>query len=413
MSRDELSLSEARRIALAAQGFDRPRPRGPVGVRHLRRTIRQLGLVQIDYVNVLVPAHYLVPFSRLGPYERSRLDDLVFRRREFTEQWAHEASILPAQSWPLLRHRMATHRVRPWGFEKFMGRNPDYVDRVLEEVRARGPLTADDLPEPQGAPRSTDRLRVARGRMTDRWGWGLAVKRQVLEAHFGFGRLAVADRRPNFARVYDLAERVVPPEHCRRKVGRMEAQRELLRLAVRSHGIGTVGDLADYYRMPVREARPRIAELVEAGELREVRVEGWREPAYLHPEARRPHRIDASALLSPFDPLIWTRARVARLFDFDYRLEIFVPRAKRRWGYYVLPFLFGDRLVARVDLKADRKERRLLVLAAYVEPGVGRGAVAHALAEELRTMARWLEFEGVEVGRRGGLASALDRAVRD
>lgn len=282
-----------------------------------------------------------------------------------------------------------------------MEKRPDYVAWALDEVRAQGPLAADDLPEPEGVPR----------RMTDKWGWGRAVKRQVLEAHFGFGRLAVADRRANFARVYDLAERLIPPEHHRRKVEREEAQRQLLRQAARAHGLGTAGDLADYYRMPVREARQRIAELVEAGELREVRVESWRQPAYLHPEARLPRRIDASALLSPFDPVVWTRARAARLFNFDYRIEIFVPQAKRRWGYYVLPFLLGDRFVARVDLKADRERRRLLVLAAYIEPDAEPGAVADALAAELRTMAAWLNLDSVAVGRRGGFARLLAAAV--
>ncbi len=402
MSQDDLSLSEARRIALEAQGFNRPRPNGRVDVRHLRRTIRQLGLLQIDYVNVLAPAHYQVLFSRLGPYARPRLDDLVYRRREFTETWAHEASIVPVETWPLLRHRRETHRVRPWGFEKFMERNRDYVESVLEEIRARGPLTANDLPELEGTPR----------RIADRWGWGLAVKKSVLEAHFGFGRLAVAERLPNFARTYDLAERVIPPEHLRRRVGREKAQRELLCLAARAHGVGTAGDLADYYRMPIRDARARVAELVEAGDLREARVEGWREPAYLHPAARPPRRIDAAALLSPFDPVVWTRARAARLFEFDYRAEMFVPQAKRSWGYYVLPFLLGDRLVARVDLKADRGERRLLVQAAHIEPAAEPGAAAAALAAELRAMAAWLDLDAVSVRRRGGFARPLAAAVR-
>jgi hypothetical protein len=234
----------------------------------------------------------------------------------------------------------------------------------------------------------------------------------VLEAHFGRGLLAVAERRPNFARAYDLAERVLPPEHYRRQVGRAEAERELLRLAARAHGVGTAADLADYYRLPVREARPRITELVAAGELREVRVEGFREPAYLHPEARLPRQINALALLSPFDPVIWYRARAARLFAFDYRLEVFVPRAQRRWGCYVLPFLLGESLVARVDLKADRAERRLLVLAAYLEPAAEPEAVAAALAAELWTMAGWLGLDSVTVERRGGFARPLAAAVR-
>ncbi|MBI3471430.1 MAG: YcaQ family DNA glycosylase [Candidatus Solibacter usitatus] len=384
-------------MALAAQGLDRPRP-GKVHARHVSRAIRQIGLLQIDYVNVLAPAHYQVLFSRLGPYERSLLDDVVYRRREFTEQWAHEASILPVETWPLLRHRMEKWRVRPWGFEKFMGRNPGYVEWVLEQVRSRGPLTAAELPAPEG----TDR------RIPGAW---VTVPRAALEAHFGRGVLAAAGRRPDFSRVYDLAERVLPPQVRGRKVEREEAQRELLRRAARAHGVSLADDLADYYRMPAREARPRLAELVETGELQQVRVEGWRQPAYLDPQARLPRRIDAAALLSPFDPVIWRRARAARLFDFEYRVEIFFPAAKRRWGFYVLPFLLGDRLVARVDLKADRAQRRLLVLAAYLEPHAAPRAVAAALARELRTMADWLDLDSVAVGRRGDFSRALAAAV--
>lgn len=410
----DLSLSEARRIALAAQGFDRPRPKGRVDARHLRRTIHQLGLLQIDYVNVLVPAHYLVPFSRLGPYDRSLLDDLIYRRREFTEQWAHEASILPVETWPLLRHRMAVHRVRPYGFESFMDLNSDYVEGVLDKVRSHGPLSADDLPGPQGAARRIDeawRGTVPRAVLEAHEAWLGTVPRAVLEAHFGRGLLAVASRRPNFARVFDLAERVLPSEHHRREVGREESQRELLRRSARAHGVGTAADLADYYRMPVREARQRLAELAASGELDEARVEGWREPAYLHPKAARPARIEASALLSPFDPVVWHRARAARLFGFDYRIEIYVPREKRKWGYYVLPFLLDDRLAARVDLKADRAEHCLRVLASYVEPGGKSAAVAKALAGELRTLAAWLGLESITVERRGNFARPLAAAV--
>ena len=400
MSQENLSLSEARRIALAAQGFDRPRPKGRVNANHLRREIRRLGLVQIDYVNVLTPAHYLVLFSRLGVYKKSLFDEVVYQRREFTEQWAHEASILPVESWPLLRHRMEAHRVRPWGFESFLKQRGDYVERVLDEVRARGSLCADDLPGPEGISRRLDGA------------WIGTVPRAVLEALFGRGVLAVTERRPNFARAYDLTERVIPAEHHGRKVEREEAQRELLRMAARSHGVGTAMDLADYYRMPIREARQRIAELVEAGELREAMVESWREPAYLHPEARIARRIEASALLSPFDPVVWHRPRAARLFGFDYRIEIYTPQEKRRWGYYVLPFLFGERLVARVDLKADRPGRRLLTLAAFIEPGAESGAVADALSAELLMLARWLGLDSVHIERRGGFARTLAATVR-
>ena len=399
MPRNSFSPTEARRIALAAQGFDRPRP-VRVDTRHIRRTLRQLGLLQIDYVNVLGPAQYHVLFSRLGPYDKSRLDDLVYRRREFTEQWAHEASIVPMETWPLLRHRRETHRVRPWGFEKFMAKHPAYVDQVLRDVRTRGPLTSDDFSAPDGVARHTAGA------------WSRSVPRATLEAHFGRGRLAVADRLANFQRVYDLADRIVPAEARTRRIGRADAERALLEEAARAHGVGTAADLADYYRMPVRDARPRLMELVEAGTLRQVHVEGWNEVAYLHPKARIPNRIDAAALLSPFDPLIWCRKRAARIFDFAYTVEIFVPKSKRKWGYYVLPFLRGERLVARVDLKADRGARRLLVLAAYLEPGASPRPVAGALATELRTLQQWLGLDAVVVRRKGNLAPGLAAAMR-
>ncbi len=398
MARDPLTLGEVRQIALAAQGFDRPRPSGRIDVRHIRRTIERLGLLQLDYVNVLSPSHYLVLYSRLGPYEPSRLDDLVYQRREFTEAWAHEASIVPAATWPLLRACLGLDDRRVRALDRLMKQHRAYARRVLDELRARGPLGADELPEPKG------------GRHRDSWGW--TARKAALEGHLVRGTAAVAGRRPNFARTYDLAERVIPREHFRRQLGRAEAQRELLAQAARAHGVGTATDLADYYRLPVRESRTRIAELAEAGVVREVEVEGWREPAYRHREARTARRIDAAALLSPFDPVVWFRPRTARLFDFEYRLEIFVPKKKRKWGYYVLPFLLGERLVARVDLKADRTARRLLVPAAHLEPGAPAGAVAEALAGELGAMAGWLGLDTVVVGRRGGFAGALAAAVR-
>ena len=394
----ELSLAEARGIALAAQGFDRPRPRRAT-IRDLARTIRRLALVQLDYVNVLVPSHYQVPFSRLGQYDRALLDRLVYGSGEFTEHWAHEASIVPTETWPLLRYRRDEHRVRPWGFEKFLRANPVYVASVLEEVRSRGPLRADELPHFAGAARELEHA------------WFRSVPRAVLEAHFGRGALAVAAREQDFARRYDLTERVVPGEHHGREVDRDEAQRQLLLQAAGAHGLGTAADLADYFRMPVRAARPRLAELLASGALREARVEGWREPAYLHPDSG-PLRIEARSLLSPFDPVVWFRPRTRRLFGFDYRFEIFVPPAKRRWGAYVLPFLLGDRLVARVDLKSDRLGRRLLVVGAWLEPGADRAAVAPALAAELRTWAAWLGLRALTVGRRGDFARTLSAALR-
>jgi uncharacterized protein YcaQ len=398
--RSDFSSSEARRIALAAQGFDRRRPGGRVGLSDLRRVIRQLGLLQIDYFNMLAPAQYQVLFSRLGPYKTSLLDDLVYRRREFTEQWAHEASIVPVETWPLLRHRMAVHRVRPYGFEKFLESQPEYVAWVLEEVRQRGPLCGGDIPEREGIARRLEHS------------WFGTMGRAVLEAHFGRGTLAVADRRPDFTRMYDLCERIIPADHLGTVVPREDAQRELLRVAARGHGIGTAQDLADYFRMTVPDARPRLAELVESGSLREVRVEGWRQPAYLDSRARIPASIDAASLLSPIDPVIWFRARAARLFDFEYRVEIFVPRTKRRWGCFVLPFLMGERLVARVDLKAGRSDRTLLVGAAFLELHARPGPVAEALASELQTLAGWLGLERVAVEPRGDFAGPLAAALR-
>jgi hypothetical protein len=394
-----LSRAEARRIALAAQGFGRPRPAGRVDARHLRRVFADLGLIQLDFVNVVVPAHYQVLFSRLGPYDRSQLDDLAYRRREVTEQWAHEASLVPADCWPLLAERRRRHRPRPRGFESFLEASSEYVDRALAAVRERGPLTADELPHPEDGPR---RLEHA---------WFGSVRRAVLEAHFGFGRLAIADRRPDFARVYDLPERVIPEEHRERTIAPEEATRELLRRAARACGVATAGDLADYFRMPAAEAKPRLAELVAAGELHDIRVEGWSGAGYLDPDARAPRRIAAAALISPFDPLIWSRRRAERLFGFEHRFEIFVPGEKRRWGVYVLPFLLGDRLVARADLKAERAAGRLRVAAAYLEPGCEPASVAEALAAELRSMAGWLELGEVKVARKGDLARHLAQAL--
>jgi uncharacterized protein YcaQ len=395
----ELGLAEARRLVLAAQGFDRPRP-ARVTARHLREVIERLGLLQLDFVTVLVPAHYHVPFSRLGPYPRRLLDDLAYRQRHFTEAWAHEASLVPVDAWPLLRYRRERHRVRPRAYERAFRKLGDYAQAVLGHVRDRGPVGAGDLPTPEGRARRV------------RHSWYGTWPRIVLEAHFGAGRLAVAGRRANFSRAFDLPERIVPDAHRGRTVDEAEAQRELLRRAARALAVATAADLADYWRMPVREARPRLRELVDAGDLLPARVEGWREPALLHPQARAPRGVSAAALLSPFDPLIWFRRRTRRLFDFDYRMEVFVPAAQRRWGVYVLPFLLGERLVARVDVKTDRTANVLRVLAAFGERHAPAGAVVPALAAELAALAGWLGLSGVHVERRGDLARALAAGLR-
>lgn len=399
ISRAEISISEARRIALAAQGLDRLRPRGRVTPRHVHETVRRLGLLQFDSVNVLAQAHHQVLFSRLGPYPLTHLDELI-AAGELTEHWAHEASILPIDMWPLLRHRMEAHRPRPYGFDAFLREHAGYVDWVLQQVREHGPLSADELPEPEGVARRLDHT------------WFRTVPRMVLEALFGQGVLAVRGRRWNMARVYDLAERVVPAKHRELRMEKAEAQRELLRRAARSHGIGTAADLADYYRMPAPEARRHLEAMADAGELRAVRVEGWPETAFLDPGAKLPAAVTARALLSPFDPVVWFRPRAARLFGFDYRIEIYTPEPKRRWGYYVLPFLLGERLTARVDLKADRATQRLLVMSAHLEPGAEAGETADALADELWTVAEWLRLDAIQVVRRRGFERTLAAAVR-
>jgi uncharacterized protein YcaQ len=328
------------------------------------------------------------------------LDEAVYERREFTEHWAHEASIVPVETWPLLRHRHERYRVRPYGFESVLEQQSDYVEWVLREVGSRGPVGADDLPGPEGLDR-----RVVHS-------WFGTVPRIVLETHFGYGRLAVTRRRDDFSRTYDLADRVIPRQHHERRLDHEEQQRELLLIAARGHGVGTAEDLADYWRMLIREARARLAELVESGGLRAVRVEGWRQAAYVLPDARVPQRIESAALLSPFDPVVWYRPRALRLFDFEYRVEIFFPAAQRRWGCYVLPFLFGERLAARVDLRAERRASQLEVRGTSIEEGVDAEAVAAALARELKTMAEWLGLERVAIVSRKSFGRLLAAAVR-
>jgi uncharacterized protein len=395
---DSICLADARRIALTSQGFAAPRARR-VDAARLARTLRSLAVLQLDFVNVLVPAHYLIPFSRLGPYDRALLDEVIYRSGEFTEVMAHEASIIPVEHWPLVRQRSAPADRRARVFASYMSERADYAARVLEAVRAGGPISAEEAPD-HGEPDPRDR-----------WGWGLSVAKVSLDLHFLEWRLAVVSRRADYSRVYDLVERVIPAEHHAREVSGDEAERELLLLGARALGIGTAADIADYYRLPIRSARRRVAELATEGLIREVRVEGWRDPAYVHPDAEV-KAIDARALLSPFDPVVWFRPRAERLFGFDYRIEIYLPKEKRRWGYYVLPFLLDDRIVARVDLKADRANRKLLVLASYAEPRVKETEVAAALADEVRIIARWLELDaGIDVTNRGNLSRPLRGAI--
>jgi uncharacterized protein YcaQ len=390
----KFSPEQARRIALAAQGFDRPRPQKGADVRHIRRVIRQLGLLQLDFVNVLIPAHYLVLYSRLGAYERDRLHKLVYRRREFTEQWAHEASIVPMELWPLLEYRRQDYRPWPGSPITRLKKKSKYLKQVIDLIANNGAATSQDMPPVPGPAR----------RPGD---WHRSLPRWALECHFGSGRVAVADRLPNFQRVYDLPERVIDAKYLSEQVSRDDAQRELLRRAAKSCGIATLQDLADYYRMSPREAAPRVHELVKSGDLCEVEVEGWKQPGLLYKGARVPRKLRCSSLLSPFDPLVWFRPRAERLFDFHYRIEIYVPASKRKWGYYVLPFLLNDRIVARVDLKADRKAKQLLVLAAHKEEDIDEERTVEHLAAELQSLANWLDFERVKVSRHGPFARRL------
>lgn len=394
-----MSIGSARRAALAAQGFSRARPEGSINTGHIRRVVRQLGLLQLDFVNVLVPAHQLVLFSRLGPFDTRRFDKAIYGNGQFTEHWAHEASIVPISSWPLLQYRRASYR--PWTnspIMRFKGRRK-YLEQIIEIIEESGPLTSRDLPQVPGPKR----------RPGD---WHRSVPRAALEYHFGFGKIAVKQRLSNFQRVYDLAERLIEPNHFGAELPLEDQRRELLRLAGHASGIATVLDLADYYRMTARDAAPRVQELVEAGELEEVAVEGWEMPAYLSTRLRVPRQLSASSLLSPFDPVVWFRPRSERLFDFHYRIEIYVPAAKRKWGYYCLPFLLGERIVARVDLKAERKISVLQVLASHPEPDIDVDHVVTSLAKELRALADWLGLDTVKVSRRGKLAQALAGATK-
>lgn len=393
-----LTVSQARRAALAAQGLGGAR-RGAAGGRPaLDRLLAATGLLQIDSVTVLARAHYLPGWSRLGSYPRERLDAYAYRDRALFEYWGHEASLLPVSLHPLLRWRMrrAEQRFETWGGPARIAReHPAYVAAVLAEVAARGPTTAADL--------ETDQRR--RGSW---WDW--SRPKAALEWLAWTGQLAVADRR-GFTRRYDLADRVLPAAVLALPTPEEPAAlRELLALAARRHGVGTAADLADYFRIPPALARPRFTELVEEGRLQPAAVDGWRAPAYAAPDLVVPRRVGGAALLAPFDPLVWERARTERLFGFRYRLELYTPAARRVHGYYVLPFLLGDRLVARVDLKADRTARLLLVRAAWAEHTAPQHT-AVALAAELVAMSAWLGLGEVVVAGRGDLAERLAGAL--
>ena len=408
----DLSAHEARRLALAAQGFGRPQPTGRVDSRHLRRAIDDVGLLQLDSVNVFCRSHYMPVFSRLGPYPRQALDRLAWhenadgtarraRRRDLIEYWGHEASLLPVELQPLLRWRMGRADALAWkGVARVGTEQPELLEFVLDQVRERGPLRASDL-EATGQRRKSGEM----------WSW--SEEKTALEYLFFAGRVCAA-RRVNFERLYDLPERVLPRQVFEApSPSQEEAQRQLLRIAAKRLGVATEADLGDYFRLPRPESKARVAELAEDGGLVPVRVEGWRQPAYLSTERPRGLRRAAAAraLLTPFDSLVWARERTERIFGFRYRIEIYVPAPKRVYGYYVLPFLLGDRLVARVDLKSDRQAGALRVRGAFAEPHADATHVAAELAAELRLLSEWLGLGGVSVARKGDLAAPLRQAL--
>ena len=393
---ERLSAQAARRIALSAQGFTDRRPTGVIDRRHGRRVVDRVGLIQVDSVNVLARSQELPMFARLGPHRRD-LIPMMIASNELFEYWGHEASLLPVAHQPLLRWRMAqaTNGEAGWGgLLKLARERPGYLEAVFDEVRDRGPITAGELSDP--------------GSKNGPW-WGRSYGKNALEYLFWCGRIT-GRRRGNFEREYDLPERVLPAAILNVPTPSMhDAQRQLLMIAARAHGVATASELADYHRL--RTVRPLIESLVEDGLLLKLEVDGWNQPGYLHPSASMPRQVSARALLSPFDSLVWERTRTEQLFGMRYRIEIYVPEPKRVHGYYVLPFLLGEELVARVDLKSDRKQGTLVVQAAWGEPGIHEAEVASELAEELDLMATWLGLERVHVTGRGDLATALSRAI--
>ncbi|OMC34917.1 hypothetical protein A5740_09000 [Mycobacterium sp. GA-1841] len=397
-----ITAAQARRVAVAAQGFRRPKPRGPVTRAHLRTLISRIQVLQLDSVSVAVRAHYAPVFSRLGAYDRETLDRAAWSHsvrspRLLVEYWAHEAALMAVEDWPLLRWRMREYTHGRWGTE-IVRKNPKLAEDIVAAVAELGPATAGQIEAHLEA--------EPRGRKGP-W-WDRSETKWVAEALWSSGVLTTATR-VGFARHYDLTERVLPAEVLAREVDDEEAVRELALRAATALGVGTEADIRDYFRMAARQVKPAIAKLVADGELEPVEVEGWGAPAYLRSGQSVPRDDGGTALLCPFDPLIFFRPRVERMFNFHYRIEIYTPAPKRQFGYYVWPFLLDGELVARVDLK--RTDAALQVLGAFTEEGQDAERVAHALARELRSMAGWLGVGDVTVGERGDLAAALGAAV--
>ncbi|WP_284977142.1 crosslink repair DNA glycosylase YcaQ family protein [Arthrobacter sp. efr-133-TYG-104] len=400
-----VSLSQARRIALAAQGLARVRPTGPATARAVGRTFAQLHLVQIDSVNVLARSHYLPFFSRLGEYDSGILQTMASRRpRRMMEYWAHEASFIRPEHFPDLlvwqkRSWVGAHHLEP-------AIRRDLEERILAVLAVESPMTASELTQKLGHVPEAERVN---------WGWNWNIVKRVLEHLFEEGRVSAASRTPQFERRYTLTSRVVPEALSDSAGGNTVLDRDasldrLMEAAARAHGIGTVRCFSDYFRTPLKAGFESVQRLVRAGRLTPTPVNGWNRETYMHVEAARPRKATGRALLSPFDSLVFERRRLEELFGFHYRLEIYTPSAKRRFGYYVLPFLLGENIVARVDLKAERSEGRLLVRSAFAEQGAP-GDTAVELAAELTLMARWLGLSDVVVWPVGDLAPSLSEAV--
>ncbi|GGF40349.1 winged helix-turn-helix domain-containing protein [Williamsia phyllosphaerae] len=405
---ERLSIERARRIALAAQGFTDPLPSGPATRRHLQRVLARTQFLQMDSVSIAVRAHYMPLFSRLGPYDRTLLDraageSTVRAPRLLAEYWAHEAALIPVDDWPLFGWRMADYRFGRYG--SAVDEPPERTALRVEIARAiddLGPSTGGELEEYLG--------RRRQGPRRGTW-WDRSEVKHVCEVMLAAGELS-AIRRGGFNRHYDLAANIVGPEIAATVIDRYVAIRALVGKAAGALGVATETDLRDYYRLPVSDARSAVADLVDSGDLVPVEVDGWDRPAFVDPGARVPRRVERSALLAPFDPLVFFRPRLLRLFDTHYRIEIYVPEHKRVHGYYVFPYLLDETICARVDLKAERADGVLAVLGAFAEEGVDRGHVASCLAADLVSMATWLGLDGVRVGTRGDLAAGLRAALR-
>ncbi|KLO30084.1 hypothetical protein ABW16_07445 [Mycolicibacter heraklionensis] len=398
-----LTAAQARRIAVAAQGFTQTKPAATVTRAHLKRLVSRIQVLQLDSVSVAVRAHYAPVFSRLGPYDRTVLDRAAWSHsarspRLLVEYWAHEAALMAVEDWPLLRWRMRHYTHGRWGNVR---PNPELADGIVAAVSELGPATAGEIEE---------HLAAGSGRAGSGPWWNRSDTKWVAEALFAAGVLTTATR-VGFARHYDLVENVLPAQVLAREVDDDEAVQELVRRAAGALGVGTEADLRDYFRLSAAQVKPAIAKLVADGELEPVQVDGWNAAAYLRSGQSIPRTDRGTALLCPFDPLIFFRPRVQRLFNFFYRIEIYTPAPKRQYGYYVWPFLLDGELVGRVDLKADRQHDALHVVGAFAEEGRSRGRVAEALIDELRSMASWLGLSQVSVGERGDLAAELRRRV--